>query len=110
LNLTTLAERRVRGDLIHQFKIVNKYDLVNWHNHPRYITNDGNKPYTRGHKYRIVKENTKYSMRQNFFINRVANHWNALPENVVEVKLVNTFKTKIDEIYNKNKTYKTLKR
>ena len=31
LDLTTLEERRVREDLIEQFKIINGYDTVNWY-------------------------------------------------------------------------------
>ena len=110
LNLTTLEERRVRGDLIQQLKIVNKFDLVNWHYEPRYITSGDDMRNTRGHKYKLSKENTKDSIRLNFFNNRIANHWNALPENVVEAKSVNTFKMRVDKIYDKNNTYKTLKR
>ena len=30
LNLTTLEERRVRGDLIQQYKIVKRFDIINW--------------------------------------------------------------------------------
>ncbi len=37
LELTTLRERRIRGDLIQQFKIINGFDKVNWHNKPTFV-------------------------------------------------------------------------
>ena len=83
--LTTLRERRIRGDLIQQFKIINGFDKVNWHNKPTFVienTENGKtsmKPVTRGHKYRMIKENIKDNIRLNFFSNRITNSWNALP-------------------------------
>ena len=56
------------------------------------------------------KENTKDNIRLNFFTNRVANDWNVLPKEAVEAKSVNSFKARIDKVYEKNGTYKTLKR
>ena len=115
LNLTTLKERRIRGDLIQQFKIIHGFDIVNWHNKPTFVIEDIDneqnimKPVTRGHKYRMIKENIKDTTRLNFFSNRIVNNWNALPIDVVEAKTVNSFKTKIDKIYEKNSTYETTK-
>ena len=109
LRISSLEERRIRGDLIQQFKIVRGYDKVNWLAKPRYISTEENKPNTRGHKYRIAKEVSKINIRSNSFNNRIANNWNALPEDAVESKSVNTFKTKLDNLYNINKTFKSLK-
>ena len=85
LNLMTLEERRIRGDLIQQYKIVKGHDIINWYKKP--VMEQGSailRPKTRGHIYRLVRENTKDSIRSNFFNNRIANDWNALPNDVVE--------------------------
>ncbi len=34
LQLCSLKYRRLRGDLIQQYKILNNIDIVNWHNQP----------------------------------------------------------------------------
>ena len=95
LDLTTLEERRIRGDLIQQFKIVNKIDRVNW-NHPLKRIESKS---TRGHNQKIEKErfHAKFSgeARFNFFTNKIINSWNALPLEAVEARSVNSFKAKI---------------
>ena len=53
-----LDERRVRGDMIQQFKIVNGYDTVKWYKKSTAnISDDGNnlRPLTRGHNFKIIK-------------------------------------------------------
>lgn len=113
LNLTTLKERRIRGDLIQQYKIVNEIDRVNWHNKPIFVAEsieNSTKPVTRGHKYKMIKESTRDNIRLNFFTNRITNNWNALPKEAVEARSVNSFKAKIDKIYETNGTYETVKK
>lgn len=113
LNLTTLRERRARGDLIQQFKIIKGYDRVNWYNKPKFVTNiienesNNSRPLTRGHKYKMIKDSTKDCIRLNFFNNRIVNSWNALTADIVEANTVNSFKAKIDMIYEINGTYET---
>ena len=58
----------------------------------------------------MIKEKTKDSIRDNFFNNIIVNDWNALPFEVVEAPTVNSFKAKIDKIFEKNNTYRTAKR
>ena len=97
-----LDERRVRGDMIQQFKIVNGYDTVKWYKQSKatiYDNGNNSRPVTRGHNFKIIKEITKDNTRMNFFTNRIANDWNALPIEVVEAKTVNSFKARIDKLY-----------
>jgi hypothetical protein len=105
LDLTTLEERRIRGDLIQQFKIVNKIDRVNW-NHPLKRIESKS---TRGHNQKIEKErfHAKFSgeARFNFFTNKIINSWNALPLEAVEARSVNSFKAKIDKKFSEKGTY-----
>ena len=60
LGLTTLEERRIRGDLIQQFKIVNGIEKVKWH-HPATFKSEQNRT---GPDFRITI--------MNFFNNRIA--------------------------------------
>lgn len=103
LNLTSLEDRRIRGDLITQFKIMKGLEIVNWTNPPvRYGST------TRGHQFRYVKELCNNSIRSNFFNNRIANVWNSLPVEVMNANKVDSFKASIDNWYksNKNSWYK----
>jgi hypothetical protein len=104
LNLTSLEDRRTRGDLITQFKIMNGIEVVDWSHPPvRYGTT------TRGHQFRYIKELSTNSIRSNFFNNRIAGTWNCLPKEVVDARSVNSFKARIDEWYegNNNSWHKT---
>ena len=113
LNLTTLEERRVRGDLIQQFKILKGFDKVLWKHPPQPMpTADESRPlmHTRGHHLRYQKEKSNSTIRSNFFNNRIANTWNNLPEDVINAKSLNAFKAKIDKIYEKTDSYSLNKR
>ena len=52
------------------------------------------------------KDKFNDSIRMNFFNNRIANDWNVLPDAAVNSNSVNSFKAKIDKIYEMNETYK----
>ncbi|XP_065671758.1 uncharacterized protein LOC136089635 [Hydra vulgaris] len=91
LNLTTLVERRQRGDPIQMYKIMNNIDILEKCNRFPIVNN-----HTRGHCFKYFKEMTKHKHRENFFFNRVANVWNSLPEEVVKSPSVNSFKAAID--------------
>jgi len=41
---------------------------------------------TRGHDLRLQKSRAKYDLRKFFFINKVVNIWNSLPEYVVHAE------------------------
>ena len=49
-------------------------------------------------------------IRENFFNNRIVNDWNALPKDVVEAKSINSFKARLDKVFEKNGTYRTTKK
>ena len=94
LGLTTLEERRVRGDLIQQFKIVNGIEQVKWHYPPLFKSEQrrtGPAAGVRGHKYKYHNDRFNESIRLNFFNNRIANDWNVLPAEVVNSNSVNSF-------------------
>lgn len=92
IGIPKLTERRVRGDLIQIFKIYNKIDEINWHHTPLVADSRvGRRPQLRREIVRCCNQ------RHNFFLNRVANGWNKLPDDVVNSNSVNQFKNKLDK-------------
>ena len=79
--LTTLETRRLRGDQIEVFKIVNIYENVD--RNMFFKLKEGSR--TRGHKAALVKE-----------LCRVINESNKLPNYCVNASIVNMFKNIID--------------
>ena len=90
--LTTLQTRRLRGDQIEVFKIVNGYDDVD--RNMFFKLKEGSR--TRGHKAALVKEQCRLDMRKYSFSQRVINEWNKLPNDCVNASSVNMFKNRIE--------------
>ena len=87
LNLTTLAERRMRGDLIETFKIT------------RGFVNYGQKFFNMSRSnLNIISQVTKTtsSARKDFFSERVIKYWNILPNSVKMSPSVNSFKANLE--------------
>jgi ribonuclease P/MRP protein subunit RPP40 len=84
LGLTTLLERRMRGDLIEVYKILNDF------------TNYGKEFFNLSQRTGnlVVRPNTK---TMDFFSERVINLWNKLPEYVKKSVSVNSFKNNFDK-------------
>ena len=103
--LTTLKERRERGDMIEVFKTlrgVNKVRKEEWFSE---IGDDArptraNTAVVEGESVRkemvVVVERANLELRRNFFSIRAANAWNKIPENVKTQKNVNAFKNAYD--------------
>jgi hypothetical protein len=92
LQLPSLRYRRIRGDMLEVFKILNNFydcDVV-----PQLDRNLDSR--TRGHSRKLIVERCKYDLRKYSFCNRVINVWNSLPENVVSSCSVNAFKNNLD--------------
>ena len=92
LNLTTLLERRMRGDLIETFKILNGFSdsgrsFFNLSSRTGNLVSRGIK------KTNSVKQT-------DFFSHRVINFWNKLPSEVKNCGTVLNFKKKLDEYKN----------
>ena len=110
--LTTLRERRKRGDMIETYKTLNgfnKVDKNNWFT----ITQDDARETRRTtsitekgveKKIHILEqERPRLEVRKNFFNVRIVKEWNSLPENVKAQKNVNSFKSSYDRwMSNKN--------
>ena len=87
--LTTLETRRLRGDQIEVFKILNGYDDVD--RNMFFKLKEGSR--TRGHKAALVKEQCRLDTRKYSFSQRVINEWNKLPN---DASSVNMFKNRIN--------------
>ena len=90
--LTTLETRRLRGDQIEVFKIVNGYEDID----RNMFFKLKNSSRTRGHKTALVKEQCRLDMRKYSFSQRVIKEWNKLPNDCVNASSVNMFKNRID--------------
>ena len=84
--LTTLEERRHRGDMIEMFKIENGIDSVSWVAPP----------------VQHRERNRNYEQREHAFVNRVIPGWNSLSAEVIkagEHNKVNQFKNRYDQAH-----------
>lgn len=97
--LTTLEERRNRGDLIEVFKIIKGFEKVDYNNFFK-LMHSGR---TRGHRYKLSKSRSRLDVRRNFFSQRIVNDWNKLPTIVVEADSINSFKNRYDSYKNEEK-------
>ena len=102
LRITSLKDRRERGDLIQQFKFSIGQEVINWHC-PQYaapsLSVQGPAGAIRGHTKRLGGPTVKdCAVRRNFFTNRVVDPWNDLPQHVVDAPSVNCFKNRYDEL------------
>ena len=109
MKITSLKERRTRGDIIQFYKSLNGIDQIDWIEDIKYRPSSnavGPSSGLRGHKLRVERQSFNSRIqndfchfvetRHNFFLNRVAPSWNSLPEEVVGSKTVNTFKNLLD--------------
>ena len=95
LGLPSLEFRRVRGDLIETYKLLqNVYDPLSTNG----LINVNAECNTRGHNFKLLKNSPKLNTYKYFFTNRVTNLWNQLPSDVVNASSVNCFKNKIDRL------------
>ena len=110
VGLTTLRERRLRGDLIQTFKIINGIDDIDstkffsmqadTSTHATRqaataaVNEDGT--ITTTNRLSINPQNGRLDIRRQSFSNRVVNDWNALPSYVTEAISVNNFKNLYD--------------
>ena len=91
--LTTLEQRRDRGDMLEVFKMVKGFNKIN---SSKMFTLSTIKN-TRGHRYKLNKNRSRLEIRRNFFSQRIVNKWNSLPSGVVESDSVNSFKNRYDK-------------
>ena len=93
IGITSLVERRVRGDMIEVYKLLTGKEQVD---HKQFFTL-ADTPYDlRGHEKKLAKGRSRLDSRKFFFSQRVVNEWNGLPAKVVNTESVNSFKNAYD--------------
>ncbi|KAF2364864.1 Reverse transcriptase domain [Trinorchestia longiramus] len=95
LELISLEQRRLRGQLIETFKYLNGLNNVTLEGP---FERDGNVR-TRNNGQKLLLRNFKTSQAMNFFPVKIASIWNQLPENIVSDGTVNTFKNRLDKFW-----------
>ena len=95
LGLTTLKERRTRGDLIEMYKIITGKEKVNVGKFFQMIPSRGDPELS--HNKKIFKKRCKTNERGHFFTQRNIDNWNGRGKNVVEAKKTGTFKKRLDK-------------
>ena len=104
--LTTLKMRRVRGDLIQMYKIVHGIEELTWHKGPKCFPIDQEATFRSCKKTNINNMSIQreifgstghfVTVRHNFYLNRVSETWNKLPNFVIDAPTLNSFKAKLD--------------
>ena len=100
VGLTTLEERRVRGDMIQTFRILNGIDQVEpctWFT----MANERNRLGAANTRYssdytKTVEGTSKTELRRNYFSQRVTRPWNSLPHSTRQQPNVLGFKVAYD--------------
>ena len=102
LNLTSMEYRRMRGDMIQCFKIMN--GLVPLTATELFAPIPAGS--IRGHNERVLRQRAHKSVRAKSFSQRTISSWNTLQKEVIEAPSVNTFKNRLDTAW-EEKWYKT---
>ena len=103
--LTTLEDRRQRGDMIEVFKIlkgIEDVDKSSWFT----MANEGAQQNnllcnTRDSEdqLKVIKPRWRYDQRKHWFSVRVCDSWNSLPYSIRDAKSLNSFKNSYDAWY-----------
>ena len=93
LKLTTLEERRVRGDMIETYKIITRKEKVN---PDRFFQMIPNRVGPRARDRKIFKKRSRNRVRRSFFTQRVPNNWNGLTNEIVNAEKTSQFKELMD--------------
>ena len=95
LKLTSLEDRRTRGDMILTYRLINGMEGVDYHKFFSLVNN----PYNlRGHSKKIARTNLNLDVRKYFFSRRVIEKWNSLTEYEISAPSTAVFKKRYDEI------------
>ena len=101
LHLTSLQERRVSVDMIKVFKVVNGLDVVNAGEQFLQMDFGPRRDRTRSPSLKLHKPRHRTLKRTIFFSSRVVDHWNGLPQEVVESTSISSFKNRYDQYMNR---------
>ena len=97
LHLHSLELRRIRGQMIEVFKILNGFDEAE----NLIVRSSNSVTRTNGYKLRGIRFKTDIAKKN--FSNRIVNAWNLLPASVVSSDSINQFKNRLDKFFESDK-------
>jgi hypothetical protein len=93
LGLTTLEQRRLRGDLLLTYKLLtNRMEI----DASQFFQLRTQTHHTRGRHLKLYVQGVRTNIRKNSFSQRVLEHWNELPAEVGDAESVNAFQNPLD--------------
>ena len=101
LKLPTLVYRRMRGDMVEVYKLLNgMYDkVVTGGLLDLYADHTDRPERMRGHSQKLFKRRARLNVRQKFFSFRVVDTWNDLPQWVIDAPSLKSFERRIDKFW-----------
>ena len=97
LDLISLVQRRLRGQLIEVFKYLNEFTTASTRGLFYYYLNDR----TRNNEAKLIVKHFNTSVAQNFYPTFTSVACNAIPSEVVSCRTVNSFKNSLDKHFEK---------
>ena len=95
LDLISLVQRRLRGQLIEVFKYLNEFTTASARGLFDYDLNYR----TRNNGAKLIVQHFNTSVAKHFYPIKIASTWNALPNEVVSSRTVNCYKNSLDKHY-----------
>ena len=98
LDLISFVQTRLRGQLIEVFKYLNRFTKASARGLLDYHLNDR----TRNNGAKLIVKHFNTSVAQHFYPIKIKTSWNALPNEVVTSRTVNSFKNSLDKHWAEN--------
>ena len=98
VGMMSLAQRRVRGDMIEVWKLLNGYEKVDVSNILSLAGQHCERSLRSSVNFGLVQNPARLEIRRNFFTNRVVSPWNNLDPRVRHCETLDSFKASYDKI------------
>ena len=95
LDLTSLEDRRTRGDMIYTYRLINGWEGVDY---GKFFSLEDHHYNLWGHSKKIARTNMNLDVRKKFFSRKVIEKWNSLTEGEVSATSISSFKAKYDKL------------
>ena len=105
LELPTLSYRRLRGDMIEVYKIIQGHYDPEASTIIKLMNDTEQRLITRTNSRKVVYNRANTNIRQNSFSIRIAKYWNKLPENIMNAPSINSFKNRLDKHWKDEQMY-----
>ena len=90
--MQSLSKRRLKNDLIELYKIIYNINNLDFDSYLSFSSNS-----TRGNSLKINKDRTcNTNIAKHWYFNRVVGAWNLLPEAIVSIQNIHSFKHKLE--------------